>query len=209
MVSSIRPISPLKRAGISLGSTALTPNRASPKSLLHKLDPSYVAHLRHFIHEGYIALDDFISKEWCEQVNGDLDLLIRSGVFQYNHPGQRVEKLYEHSNATRRLWAHPQILSLLSAIYDDVALPCQTLNFIHGSQQDVHQDLVHLTPFPAGMMCGVWIALEDVHPDSGPLVVYPRSHRLPRLYTRTVPVGKCATVTGTPSWRNTALRLWS
>jgi ectoine hydroxylase-related dioxygenase (phytanoyl-CoA dioxygenase family) len=71
-----------------------------------------------------------------------------------------------------------------------VALPCQTLNFIHGSQQDVHQDVVHLTPFPPGMMCGVWVALEDVHPDSGPLVVYPESHRLPRLYTRTVPVDK-------------------
>jgi ectoine hydroxylase-related dioxygenase (phytanoyl-CoA dioxygenase family) len=156
----------------------------------HKLDPSYAGHLRHFIQEGYIVLDKFISKEWCDQVNGDLDSLIRSGVLHYNHPGQRVEKLFEHSSATRRLWAHPQILSLLSAIYDDVALPCQTLNFIHGSQQDVHQDLVHLTPFPAGMMCGVWIALEDVHPDSGPLVVYPRSHRLPRLYTRTVPVDK-------------------
>jgi ectoine hydroxylase-related dioxygenase (phytanoyl-CoA dioxygenase family) len=38
------------------------------------------------------------------------------------------------------------------------------------------------------MMCGVWVALEDVHPDSGPLVVYPGSHRLDRLYARTVPV---------------------
>ncbi len=50
--------------------------------------------------------------------------------------------------------------------------------------------MIHLTPFPAGMMCGVWIALEDIHPDAGPLVVYPRSHRLTRLYTRTVPVAK-------------------
>ena len=28
-------------------------------------------------------------------------------------------------------------------------------------------------------MCGVWVAMEDIHPDSGPLVVYPGSHRLP------------------------------
>jgi ectoine hydroxylase-related dioxygenase (phytanoyl-CoA dioxygenase family) len=31
-------------------------------------------------------------------------------------------------------------------------------------------------------MCGVWIALEDITMDSGPLVYYPRSHKLP-FYT--------------------------
>lgn len=28
-------------------------------------------------------------------------------------------------------------------------------------------------------MCGVWVALEDVGPDQGPLVYYPGSHRWP------------------------------
>ena len=77
-------------------------------------------------------------------------------------------------------------MKILSAIFDDQAVPCQTLNFIHGSQQAVHHDVIHLTPFPAGFMCGVWVTLEDIHPDAGPLVVYPGSHRLPRLYSRTV-----------------------
>ena len=79
---------------------------------------------------------------------------------------------------------------MLSGIFDDQALPCQTLNFIHGSQQAAHQDVIHLTPFPQGFMCGVWVALEDIHPDSGPLFVYPGSHRLNRLYTHTVGVAK-------------------
>jgi hypothetical protein len=156
----------------------------------HGLGNRYAAHFRHFIDEGYIVLDDFIPKSWCDRVNRDLDSLIAAGTLRYDRKGQRVEHLFEHSKATRDLWAHPEILKILSAIYDDVALPCQTLNFIHGSQQDAHQDLIHLTPFPAGMMCGVWVALEDIHPDAGPLVVYPKSHRLTRLYTRTVPVDK-------------------
>ena len=164
----------------------------------HGLPAKYADHLRHFVREGYIVLDDFVPKDWCDRINDDLDSLIGSGVLRYESPGERVEKLFEHSAAARGLWAHPEILQVLSAIYDDVALPCQTLNFIHGSQQDVHQDLVHLTPFPAGMMCGVWVALEDIHPDSGPLVVYPGSHRLPRLYTRTVPVDKVCD----NKWRN-------
>ncbi|MGO9467315.1 MAG: phytanoyl-CoA dioxygenase family protein [Isosphaeraceae bacterium] len=156
----------------------------------HGLGSHYAEQFCHFVREGYLVLHDFVPRDWCAQVNQDLDSLIRSGTFQYDRKGQRVEKLFEHSKATRDLWAHPEILKILLAIFDDVALPCQTLNFIHGSQQDVHQDLIHLTPFPAGMMCGVWVALEDIHPDAGPLVVYPGSHRLTRLYARTVPVDK-------------------
>jgi hypothetical protein len=156
----------------------------------HQLPAAYEGHLRHFITEGYIVLEDFIPKEHCDQINRDLDTMIDSGAYRYAFKGQRIEKLFERSRSTRELWAHPQILKILSAVFDDVALPCQTLNFIHGSQQDVHQDVIHLTPFPAGMMCGVWVALEDIHPDSGPLVVYPGSHRLPRLYTRTAGVDK-------------------
>jgi len=156
----------------------------------HQLSPSYEPHFHKFIREGYLVLDQLVAKDWCDRINSDLDRLINSGTFKYGYPGQRVEKLFEHSKAARDLWAHPEILKILSAIYDDEALPCQTLNFIHGSQQDVHQDVVHLTPFPAGMMCGAWVALEDIHNDAGPLVVYPGSHKLPRLYTRTVPVDK-------------------
>ncbi len=140
--------------------------------------------------EGYLVLDEFVDRANCERINGDLDALIASGVLQYGFKGQRINDLFEHSEATRNLWSHPEIIKVLSAIFDDQAVPCQTLNFIHGSQQGVHQDVIHLTPFPQGFMCGVWVALEDVHEDSGPLVVYPGSHRLPRLYTRTVGVEK-------------------
>jgi ectoine hydroxylase-related dioxygenase (phytanoyl-CoA dioxygenase family) len=55
----------------------------------------------------------------------------------------------------------------------------QTLSFRSGSQQGLHSDTVHFDSDPPGFMCGVWIALEDVSEDSGPLVYYPGSHRLP------------------------------
>ena len=156
----------------------------------HKLPEAFEAHLRHFVKNGYIVLEHFISLQQCAQINRDLGVLIASGKVGYEYKGQRIEKMFEHSKATRDLWAHPEILKVLSAIFDDQAVPCQTLNFVHGSQQNVHQDVIHLTPFPPGFMCGVWVALEDIHPDSGPLMVYPGSHRLPRLYTQTVGVEK-------------------
>ena len=74
------------------------------------------------------------------------------------------------------------LLSVASLILEVNARPSQTLTFVFGSQQDAHQDTIHLTPFPAGYMCGIWIALQDIEPDSGELVVYPGSHKEPRVY---------------------------
>src|SRR5262249_24824204 len=39
----------------------------------------------------------------------------------------------------------------------------------------------HFYSVPAGFMCGVWIALEDVDEGNGALEYYPGSHRLPFL----------------------------
>lgn len=36
-----------------------------------------------------------------------------------------------------------------------------------------------MTTHPLGFLVAAWIAFEDIHPDSGPLVYYPGSHQLP------------------------------
>src|SRR5262249_30842553 len=72
----------------------------------HGLPNHYADHLCQFVNEGYLVLDGFISREWCDSVNADLDALIGSGVLRYGRKGQRVEHLFEHSKATRDLWAH-------------------------------------------------------------------------------------------------------
>ena len=41
-------------------------------------------------------------------------------------------------------------------------------------------------PSPKVNMCGVWVALEDIHPDSGPLVVFPGSHRFDSIFAADV-----------------------
>ncbi len=35
-------------------------------------------------------------------------------------------------------------------------------------------------------MCGVWVALEDISPDAGPLEYYPGSHRWPIIYNEMI-----------------------
>ena len=56
--------------------------------------------------------------------------------------------------------------------------PFQTLNFARGTGQRTHSDVVHFDTLPKrGLMVAAWLALEDIHPASGPLVFYPGSHR--------------------------------
>jgi phytanoyl-CoA dioxygenase PhyH len=42
--------------------------------------------------------------------------------------------------------------------------------------------LRHFSSIPERFMCGVWVALEDISPDAGPLEYYPGSHTWPIIY---------------------------
>ena len=83
--------------------------------------------------------------------------------------------------AVRELAVLPEILGLLSYLYDRRPVPFQTLTFKWGTEQRAHSDCLHFSCLPAGFMCGVWVALEDTDADNGPLFYYPGSHRQPEL----------------------------
>ena len=93
--------------------------------------------------------------------------------------GMRLQEAWEWNEDVRRLAVNDRVLRLLSDLYGRPAVPFQTLNFPVGSQQHYHTDSVHFSSIPERFMVGVWIALEDVHPDAGPLVYYPGSHKWP------------------------------
>ncbi len=64
--------------------------------------------------------------------------------------------------------------------------PFQTITSYKGSQQGEHSDSIHMTTYPLGYLAAAWVAFEDIHPDSGPLVYYPASHRLPYVFSEDV-----------------------
>ena len=76
----------------------------------------------------------------------------------------------------------------MKKIFGREFFPFQTLNFPKGSAQHVHSDAVHFNTLPKGFMCGVWIAMEDVHQDAGPLFYYPKSHKLPFIDGKTLDI---------------------
>lgn len=92
---------------------------------------------------------------------------------------QRVQDAWVYNEDIRRIASNPAILNLLRKLYGRTAFPFQTLNFPVGTQQHLHSDSIHFSSIPERFMCGVWLAMEDVHPDAGPLTYLPGSHKWP------------------------------
>lgn len=92
--------------------------------------------------------------------------------------GNRIADGWTRCDAILNIATHAKILDLLSQLYGRRAFPFQTLNFVYGSQQSAHADTYHFNAKPDEFMCGVWVALEDVSPEAGPLFYYSGSHVL-------------------------------
>lgn len=95
--------------------------------------------------------------------------------------GNRIQDAWAFDEDVKALADNPAILELLSKLYGRRAFPFQTLNFPVGTQQHPHTDSVHFSSQPERFMCGVWVALEDIAAEAGPLLYYRGSHRWPVL----------------------------
>lgn len=95
-------------------------------------------------------------------------------------PGEPLDRWKrQKANGILQIAYHPEILKILTDLYDREPFPFQTLNFDKSPAIGLHCDTIHFNTEPYGWMCGVWIALEDVTMDNGPLQYFPESHKLP------------------------------
>lgn len=138
------------------------------------LPPEMHARVASFARDGFLVLDTEI--EDFGSLAPEIETALAA---EYELGGNRVQDAWSYVPAVRRLATAPAITATLEALYRRRPVPFQTLNFRRGTQQETHSDLLHFNSLPPRYMAGVWIALEDVGPSSGPLHYYPGSHRLP------------------------------
>ena len=93
--------------------------------------------------------------------------------------GSRIHDLHSHSEAACDFYLHPLIHETARLILGEDAVAIQSLYFQFGSEQILHRDPVVVPTGAPLRLLAAWIALEDIHPDSGALVYVPGSHRLP------------------------------
>jgi phytanoyl-CoA hydroxylase len=79
----------------------------------------------------------------------------------------------------RDLALDPRLAAILSQLLNDDPVICNSLLFERGSTQPLHFDTYYMPGKTTGGMTASWIALESGHPDGGPLVYIPGSHKIP------------------------------
>ncbi len=123
--------------------------------------------------DGYLIFDPEIPASVLDGAIADLS-------DRYQSEG-RIQDAWKTSLRVKAIALAPAVLKILLELYGREPLPFQTLNFPVGTQQPVHSDTIHFNSQPTGFMSGVWVALEDIEMDAGPVVYYPGSHKLPEL----------------------------
>jgi len=88
----------------------------------------------------------------------------------------------------RHLAVNARVLEILSLVYGPSRLSLPNPEFPVGTQQHFHTDAVHFSSVPERFVCGVWVALEDIHEDRArssttPEATAPHPHeRAPRYH---------------------------
>lgn len=177
-----------------------------PDALLHLqemlatgvIDESDEELCRRFIADGYYIVKGLIESDTLDSVWSAYEKALADGtlvVAPESHgegdayPGRVLDPHLAVPEIRELLW-HRSLLRITDLLFGRKTVPFQTIMGHKGSQQGAHSDTIHMTTYPLGFLLAAWISFEDVHPDSGPLLYYPKSHKLvPCLLSADVGIG--------------------
>lgn len=154
--------------------------------------------------EGYVVIRQAMSHRLIDSVltaqhqsrRNPLLIFRGQGVVGYerarwNKRGQMVRSIQNPhllgfapglSRALNNLIFSPEVAETLNLA---TQIPCwvnwQSMLFDRSVGTDIHLDTWFLDTNPRGSLIGIWIALEDITHNSGPFIVYPKSHLLPMM----------------------------
>lgn len=148
-------------------------------------DSGVAADLRlDWINQGFVVIKGVFADASLKRYNATVSRVrseIDTGQDAHGF-GDRVGQLHQREPELLELAAAPKVLTFLKWAFGEEPVLFGSLNFERGTEQDAHIDAIFFWPEPSFAMAGVWVALEDIHPDAGPLFYVPGSHRWP-FYT--------------------------
>jgi hypothetical protein len=153
---------------------------------------------RRYARDGFVVLERFFAPERLDVVWAAYEAALADGRVAVPPepispddvlPGRALNP-HLAIPEVRALLHDPALVDLVAMLFGARVRPFQTIIGHKGSQQRDHSDSIHMTTYPLGYLAAAWIAFEDIHADSGPLVYYPGSHKLPYLFSRDVGIGE-------------------
>jgi ectoine hydroxylase len=165
------------RAWLDVGDSA---QLASQKNGFKSFPENIQQKIINWSSNGYMVLENFLPAGTCNAVNEEIGTLLKTKKIHFSN-GNKLMFANKKSALIKEITFQKELTDILSFLLDKEVVPFQTINFITGSQQRAHSDSIHMTTYPLGYLIAVWIALEDIDENNGPLFYYPGSHKLPYL----------------------------
>lgn len=168
--------------------------RISAKVKSGQLSEADAALCRKWALDGYVILERCVDHATLDQAWAKYEKAISDGIIELKpekvsdddpYPGRYLDPHFKVAELCQIL-RHAEVLRVIKILVDREPSPFQTITSHKGSQQGEHSDSIHMTTYPLGYLTASWVAFEDIHPDSGPLVYYPGSHRLPYVFSKDV-----------------------
>jgi len=164
-------------------------SRIAEKEARGEISREEARQCRRWADDGFIVLEGAFDSDALDRTWAAYEGAIRNGTVALQPetpaPGDVLP--------SRSLDAHFTVAEIREVLHDEglqrwmhlllgrAPVPFQTLVSHKGSEQREHSDAIHMTTYPVGYLTAAWIAFEDIHPDCGPIVYYPGSHKLPYL----------------------------
>lgn len=127
--------------------------------------------------EGVVLLPEFFD---APEINyyADVRAAVPTEFFERGYPGPTP---YEHVPEMRRLCLEENLMSILADLIGEPMMLHLCLTPWVSTERNWHQDDYLNPPHVNSWYAAVWIALEDIHPDSGPFEYIPGSHTWPLM----------------------------
>jgi hypothetical protein len=135
-----------------------------------------------FPETGLLVFKGCISKDLCEKAVEEYDVFekyrLSKNCHIHNELGRnyRLVNFHLKSDALLSIGLTNVLHEAVSKFFRRPSSIYTSLFYKHGSQQDAHIDTPFFWTRPFNLYTGVWVALEDVSENAGPLFYYPGSH---------------------------------
>ena len=152
------------------------------KELYHSEYTDYATKLNK---DGYCIVKPNLSDETIEQANKDIEKAVKEKIIKKNsdayhyNDSPRIVEAWKFSNSIKQIATNEKLNDILQYCYQSKPIPFSTINFLKGTEQPLHSDEFHFGSLPHGYLTGIWVALEDIDSDAGPLSIAKGSHKLP------------------------------
>ncbi len=162
-----------------------------------ELNEFQASKLKGFVRDGFLSfnidlskisetIENDVNRLWRERptdltfaYSGALESMADGREREHRKPRYRLGDLHSHSDAALELYLHPEIHNWVDLVLGWKSVAFQSLYFQFGSEQSLHRDPVYVVTNPPSHLVAIWIALEDIGPECGPLTYVPGSHKVP------------------------------